>query len=107
MWCPQCKSEYVSGITECPECKVRLVDRLPEEPEVKHQYVDYVEVLSRLKPPDVVLIKSILDSSDVAYYIKGEHSLHAAYSFLDAKLMVRKDQVDQARELLHDFARDQ
>lgn len=30
MWCPKCKNEYVSGVTECADCHVPLVDTLPE-----------------------------------------------------------------------------
>jgi hypothetical protein len=38
-FCPECKYEYVAGVTECPDCAVPLVDDLdscaaePEEPE--------------------------------------------------------------------------
>lgn len=103
MWCPKCKSEYVSRITECPECKVRLVERLPDKADTGGQYVEYVELMTALKPADVVLIRSILDGSDVVYYIKGEQALHAAYYFLEARLMVSKEHVDQARELLRDI----
>ena len=106
MWCPKCKSEYVAGITECPECKVRLVDRLPDESAKRTEYIEYVELLTALKPPEVALVRSILDGSDVVYYIKGEQSLHTAYGFLDARLMVRKDHLDKARELLREFTRD-
>lgn len=28
MWCPNCKNEYVEGITECADCGVPLVDSL-------------------------------------------------------------------------------
>jgi len=30
-WCPNCKNEYVEGITECADCHVELVDELPLE----------------------------------------------------------------------------
>lgn len=32
-WCPNCKNEYVEGITRCPDCEVDLVDELPQETE--------------------------------------------------------------------------
>lgn len=30
-WCPNCKLEYVDGVTICPDCKSVLVDSLSEE----------------------------------------------------------------------------
>lgn len=30
-WCPECKNEYIKGITECSECHVALVESLPED----------------------------------------------------------------------------
>lgn len=102
MWCPKCEAEYVSNITECPECRVRLVERLPEQ-SCKAQYIEYVELLTIQRPADLVFIKSILDSANITYYIKGEHTLNTVWWFHDAKLMVFKNHVDVARELLHDI----
>lgn len=35
-WCPECKCEYVEGVTKCADCGCDLVDRLQEATEEEH-----------------------------------------------------------------------
>ena len=102
MFCPDCKSEFLEGITRCPVCKVSLISALPEEPEP--EFVDYTEVLATYNPADVAFIKSLLESEDIQYFFKGEHFLYVRPLADPVRLMVRADQVDAARELLKDVA---
>ena len=37
-WCPQCKNEYVEGVTHCPDCDVDLVETLP--PEIEENFFE-------------------------------------------------------------------
>ena len=93
MFCPQCLKEYKEGFYTCKDCGVSLVSELPPEPTLES--LEFEKVLVFLGPSDVAMIKSLLDSEGIAYYIKGESPESD-----DRALMVRKDQADEAREIL-------
>ena len=98
MFCPKCKSEFVDGINECPECRVGLIEELPPDPKPpRPELSDYAEVLVNPSPGDVAILKLILDSKEINFFIEGEN---AQISFATPKLMVRTDQVETARELI-------
>ena len=48
MFCPQCKCEYLEGITECADCGTPLVERLPEEETTSKEF-DPMEDLITIK----------------------------------------------------------
>ena len=100
MFCPECRSEFIQGITRCPVCHVALVRELPAEPEP--QFVDYIEVLATYNPADVAFVKSLLEGEGIQYFFKGEHFMYMRPLADPVRLMVRADQVDAARELLED-----
>ena len=101
MFCPECKSEFVDGIKECPECMAGLIEELPPKPQPpKSRFLDYEEILANPNPADVAIIKSILDSSEITYFVMGEN---AQISFAIPKLMVRTDQAAIAKELIKDL----
>lgn len=101
MFCPECKSVFIDGIKECPECMVELIEDLPPEPKpTKPKFLDYEEILANPNPADAAILKSILDSEEIAYFIEGEN---AQISFATPKLMVRTDQVKIAKVLIKDL----
>ncbi len=103
MFCPRCRSEYREGIRECSDCKAPLVRACPPEP--KPEYVELVEIYSTFNPADIAFIKSILNDAGIKYFFKGENSLSLVWPQTrePAKLMVKKEQVGEALELLKDF----
>ena len=94
MFCPECRREYREGFYTCSDCGVSLVLELPPEP--APESAEFEEALISLSAGDMAMIKSLLDCEGIVYYFTGESS----YSFDPIRLMVRKDQADQAREIL-------
>ena len=101
MFCPKCRAEYREGFTECADCKVPLVSEL--SPESEPAYVEYEEVLSTFNTGDIAIIRSILDSENVTYYFKGKYHQLMRPLAEPARLMVRKDQVQKAKDILKDL----
>jgi hypothetical protein len=101
MFCPECKAEYREGFKKCSDCNVDLVEQLP--PEQAEKFIEYVEVLRTSNPSDIALIKSILDSEDIIYYLQGEHANYVLPPVLPARLRVNKDQVEKTIEVLKDL----
>jgi hypothetical protein len=98
MFCPECRAEYIEGITECKDCKVPLVEALPPQ-----QPYNFIEILSTFNLGDIAMIKSLLDSEEIAYYFIGENFNRLDQLVQPARLIVREDHVERAREVLGDF----
>jgi len=96
MYCPECKAEYVEGILVCTDCGIALTPELPTEPSFDSP--EYEEILTALNASDVALIKSLLDSESIEHYIEGEFSQYGIQ-----RLMVLKEQVEEAKEILKDL----
>ncbi|MCK4905750.1 DUF2007 domain-containing protein [bacterium] len=66
------------------------------------EYIDYTAVLATSNPGDIAIIKSILDSGGITYFFQGENFNYLGYSSFvaPARLMVKKDQVEEAKEVL-------
>jgi hypothetical protein len=101
MFCPRCGAEYREGFFTCADCDIALVDEFPPEPEP--QFVDFVEVLATYNPADIAFIKSMLEAEQIEHFFKGEHFLYMRPLADRARLMVRADQVEIARDVLQDL----
>ncbi|HEY6626411.1 MAG TPA: DUF2007 domain-containing protein [Ignavibacteriaceae bacterium] len=105
--CPNCSSELkledeerTSGKVHCPECEA-LIDFGVNPPKILNKE-NYIELLSSLNQGDIALIKSILDDSNVDYYVFGE-TLSSLAMAQPTRFFVNESQLEEAKELLKDI----
>ncbi len=98
MICPKCKSEFVSGAAVCSDCGIPLVETIPE-PEMYKM----VEILRTFNLSEIAFIKSILDDSEIEYNFLDENFNQIQQLAQPARLVVREDQAEEAKELLKDL----
>jgi hypothetical protein len=98
MYCPHCHSEYKKGIDVCSQCGVTLVPEMPEES--PSEFIEFEEILSTFSAVEIAIIKSLLDPEGIDYYFKSEFFNTMEPAAQPAKLMVRKDHAQEARDIL-------
>ena len=110
MFCPKCRVEYRKGFSTCADCEIRLVPELPPEPSPSliPEYVKYVNLYSPRNEVESALLKSILDSEGISYFVRNDNfgSLEVGpnIGLFNAKMIqVHDEQYDKARELLSDY----
>ncbi len=102
MFCPQCR-------TTCADCEIPLVselllDLLKPDPE----YAKNVHLYSPQNEVELALLKSILDSKGVKYFVRndnfGSMEVGPRIGLFNAKMIeVQDDHYERAKELLADY----
>jgi len=103
MFCPKCKSEYREGFYKCADCGADLVAEQPPELIKEVSYVDLVEVYSTYQQSDIAFIKSVLDGEGIPYFFEGESSIMLIGAGAYARLLVKAEEADRAKEILRDL----
>ena len=103
MFCPKCKSEYRDGFYKCADCGVDLVAEIPPESENDVGYVDLVEVYSTYQQSDIAFIKSVFDGEGITYFFEGESSIMLVAAGAYARLLVKAEEVQRAKEILQEL----
>jgi len=64
---------------------------------------EFVEVFSTYRQDDIAFIKSILDGEGIQYFFEGESSIMLIASGAYARLLVKVEDVERAKEILRDL----
>ena len=103
MFCPKCKSEYREGFYKCADCDVYLVSELPPQSVNDCGNEEFMEVFSTYSQGDIAFIKSVLDGEGITYFFQGESSIMLIAAGAYARLMVKTDEAQRAREILQEL----
>jgi len=99
-FCPECKCEYVPGITTCPDCGVKLVEKQPQE-----KQADWVCVGEYPSLIAAEMAKLRLGSCEIAGVLcdglmEGMYAGVGTMRLESVRLMVHKDEAPKALEIL-------
>lgn len=105
MFCPKCKCEYREGFNFCSDCKIELVEHLPSEelPSEEFEYSELVTIAETMDFSIIPIVKSILDSEEIRYFIKGEMIRSIAVLNNIMEIQVSIEDVQKAKDLLKDL----
>lgn len=70
---------------------------------MKADYIDYEEILEIHNPGDQAFIKSLFEAEGIIYFCQGEHVAPYLFHALPIRILVKKNQVARAREILQDM----
>jgi hypothetical protein len=105
MFCPKCKCEYRDGFNFCSDCNMELVEALPNEelPSDKFVYSKLVTIAETCDISIIPIVKSILDSVEIKYFIQGEMLRGIAVLNNIMQIQVPIEDAQTAKDLLKDL----
>ncbi len=102
--CPNCKYEYVNGITICPDCGEYLVDSAslikPKELEEK----DWMIIYTSDHEYELQMLKDNLSSAgiDSIIFSQRDRNFPAPGDLLVISLLVKKEQAEEAANFINE-----
>lgn len=105
MYCPKCRAEYRDGISRCADCDVELVPELLPDSEETPEYIDWVNIITFTDRYEADLAQGLLEANDVeaVNFADDCGSVDPALTWArGVRLMVKKEDLEKAREILID-----
>jgi hypothetical protein len=104
MICPNCKCEYVRGITECADCGVHLVNALEPPDSGRFDNVRLVAVWSGRDTAECDRVKESLEKAGIPFTLPDSKS---PFGFLPTEpsleILISEDDREKARQLILDL----
>lgn len=105
--CPNCNKDIKlsgkdlkNGTTHCPECEAFIDFNVT--PASFKTADEFILLFSSMNQGDIALVISILEDGNFDYYITGQNFSSIDPLIQPARFYIRKDQFEEARELLKD-----
>ena len=95
------EEERITRKIHCTKCE-SLIDLNFDPPKIIKPE-NYIELLTTFNQGDIALIKSILEDSEINYYVTGENFLSVDPLIQPARFIVLDNQSGEAKNLLKDF----
>ena len=104
--CPECKYEYVKGVTICPDCGTALVDEKHFEKPKELSEKDWEVVFTSNKDYEVEMMRDNLVSAGMEATILSQldRNFPAPGDFTVIKLLVKKKDVKDALKFIEQIA---
>lgn len=104
MFCPNCKCEYIRGVTQCNDCGVALVDALDSPESNSADDVRIVSIWQGKDPVECEQAGKALESAGIAFAVQDADS---SFSFLPTDptlgIWVSREDQEKARKVLLDI----
>lgn len=108
MICPKCEYDYIEGVTVCSDCGTPLIPVEEFEGHLVHPS-DWVIIFSTSENYEAEMLKANLEGAGIEALILGQkdRSYPAVGDLAVVKLLVKKDNIADAMEIVEDINRGQ
>jgi hypothetical protein len=107
MICPECKCEYLEGITECIDCKIPLVEESLFERESQPGYPRVVTFKTYPHRYEAHLARGYLDLYDIEAFVPRHQGDVVQpiikYDYPGGFLMIKEEDVSETRKIFNDL----